>query len=216
MDRTLERVQLLDNARVIQIERFLNHPVNEVWAALTEPQRLSDWLANAQIELSKGGKLELRFDNTGAVVRGTVTDVKAPNILEYTWDSQQVPQNLPAPARSADERAEDDAHSITLLQGSKIRWELKPAEGGGTVLTLTHSAGSPPVPAAARERGSWLSADPQREPHDQPHIVIASWNEHLNQLDIALDSPGRNARREATWDWTRWEGLRSKYARTLG
>jgi uncharacterized protein YndB with AHSA1/START domain len=38
-------VQQVDGRYVLRFERRLNHPVEKVWAALTESDRLAEWLA---------------------------------------------------------------------------------------------------------------------------------------------------------------------------
>ena len=49
---TLEQVA---GKRVLRFERRLDHPVERVWAALTEPEQLAGWLAAAdELELAEG------------------------------------------------------------------------------------------------------------------------------------------------------------------
>jgi uncharacterized protein YndB with AHSA1/START domain len=46
---------------VLRYERYLDHPVERVWAALTEPDQLAGWLAAAdELELAEGGRIALR------------------------------------------------------------------------------------------------------------------------------------------------------------
>jgi uncharacterized protein YndB with AHSA1/START domain len=106
-------VQKIDGGYILRFERRLKHPVEKVWAAITEPERLADWLANAEIELVEGGKMELRFGNTGHVMNGKVTRVHPPTLLEYGWNSKDAEDTL-------------------------VRWELHPVEDG-CLLVLTHT-----------------------------------------------------------------------------
>ena len=39
--------------------RHYAKPIEKVWAALTTPERLADWLADAEIELRLGGRIQL-------------------------------------------------------------------------------------------------------------------------------------------------------------
>src|SRR5215213_9511759 len=57
-------VQEIDGKYVLRFERRLNHPVQKVWAAHTEPDRLAEWLAEADLDLVEGGSVELRWQNT--------------------------------------------------------------------------------------------------------------------------------------------------------
>ncbi|MDN4593033.1 SRPBCC family protein [Polycladomyces subterraneus] len=88
----LATVERIAGGYVARFERHLNHPVEKVWAALTQPEKLANWLADAVIEeLKEGGKIELTFSKTeGNVVVCTITEVKPHSVLEYTWGDDRV------------------------------------------------------------------------------------------------------------------------------
>ena len=67
----------------VYFERILDHPIDRVWAALTEPGHLARWLAPAEIKGEKGGTITLRL--TGGVMGGTITEWKENTLLEYAW-----------------------------------------------------------------------------------------------------------------------------------
>src|SRR4051794_17744470 len=46
-----------DDRHVMRYERRLAHPVERVWAALTQPSELRGWLADADIDLVAGGRV---------------------------------------------------------------------------------------------------------------------------------------------------------------
>lgn len=96
----------------LRFERRLHHPVAKVWAALTEPLHLSDWLAEATVELTLGGRLQLRFGNTGSVVNGKVVQLVPERLFEFTWSSEEAVDTL-------------------------VHWELHPASEG-CLLVMTH------------------------------------------------------------------------------
>lgn len=98
---------------VARFELLLEHEIDKVWAALTEPQQLIRWLADADIELAIGAQLQLRFSNTGSVINGQVTQVEPLHLLEFTWTS---------PGEAA----------------SLVRWELY-QEKDGTRFVLSHT-----------------------------------------------------------------------------
>lgn len=75
----------------LHFERHLAHPVEEVWAAITEPEQLAAWLAEAEIELVEGGEVTLRWLNTDtegnhATAHGTITRLEPPRLLEMETD----------------------------------------------------------------------------------------------------------------------------------
>jgi uncharacterized protein YndB with AHSA1/START domain len=80
-----------DGFHLLRLERHLDHPVEEVWAALIEPEQLVRWLAEAEIDPAVGGRVVLRWLNTDdrgnqAVMRGTITKLMPNSILEINSD----------------------------------------------------------------------------------------------------------------------------------
>lgn len=112
----LGRIVGKDEGAFVRLERDFAATPDEVWAMLTAPERLAKWLqASVDLEPYAGGKITLRFANTGTTIRGQIVHFDAPSVLEYTW-------------ALADEPA------------SVVRFELQPATtSAGTHLCLTHS-----------------------------------------------------------------------------
>lgn len=68
-DGTLET---LDGRSRIRFERRLSHPVERVWAALTEPGEMRKWWATAdELELREGGRFTIRWLNGRSTVSAT-------------------------------------------------------------------------------------------------------------------------------------------------
>lgn len=88
----------------------LDNHVEEVWAAITEPQWLARWLAPGDIELREGGAARLDFGESGAVIDSRVTACAPQRLLEYSWSTPGEPSR-------------------------PLRWSLEPI-GPTTVLTL--------------------------------------------------------------------------------
>ena len=115
-DGILERTA--DGRQMLRYECRLAHPIECVWAALTEPAQLAAWLADADIELVEGGRVELRWQNTDqdgnqAVARGSITRLEPPRLLEIATD----------------------IHGV-------LRWHLRP-DGTGCALTFTATVSLP-------------------------------------------------------------------------
>lgn len=113
----------IDGEYELRFERRLRHSPERVWAALTTPEGLTCWLADAIIELKPGGRMDMHWsqpddpqfpiehdrDQANLVLR-----VDAPRLFEHTFDGT-----------------------------SRVLWELHP-DGDGTHLVLTHRmAGTP-------------------------------------------------------------------------
>jgi len=94
-----------------RLERYLEHDQAKVWAMLTDPERMIDWLAPGEIELRKGGVAKLNFTDSGIVIDSTVSEFDPPNLLEYSWSGPDEPLR-------------------------PIRWQTE-TSGDGTKLSLT-------------------------------------------------------------------------------
>jgi uncharacterized protein YndB with AHSA1/START domain len=98
----------------LRFERHLNHPVERVWRAISEPAELERWLAyHVEFEPRVGGKFVLHLggpNNDEVPSPGEVTVFDPPRVLEATGGDE----------------------------GGLLRWELKP-DAGGCHLTFTHT-----------------------------------------------------------------------------
>ena len=84
-------VSTSDGNYALQFTRHLRHPTERVWLALTDPQEMVKWLAEATIDLAEGGAVELRWLNTDdqgnrAIARGTITQLDPPRLIEMDTD----------------------------------------------------------------------------------------------------------------------------------
>ena len=63
-------------------------PTEEVWAALTEPERLEEWFANdVELDLRPGGGASFRWSN-GEERHATVTEVEPERRLAFDWEDE--------------------------------------------------------------------------------------------------------------------------------
>ena len=77
----------------LRYERRYDRPVETVWKALTEPERLADWMGQAQVDPYVGGRYEL-FVNSPDPMRGRVVTWKPPELLEFSWTSPEAPASV--------------------------------------------------------------------------------------------------------------------------
>jgi uncharacterized protein YndB with AHSA1/START domain len=76
----LERV---DEGWRVSFVRELPASPDQVWDALTDPERLARWLTATSLEPRVGGAVEHDFD--GDVVTGTIEVWEPPRSLAYSW-----------------------------------------------------------------------------------------------------------------------------------
>jgi uncharacterized protein YndB with AHSA1/START domain len=105
---TIKRVNGCFEAR---LERLLEHDQRAVWAMLTDPARLPEWLAPGVLAMQKGGAAKLNFPESGTIIDSTVSAVDPPRLIEYSWSGPGDPLR-------------------------PVRWETF-VQGGGTRLVLT-------------------------------------------------------------------------------
>lgn len=97
---------------VIRFDRHLAHAPDALWAALTDPERLSSWWGEVTVEPRPGGRFDVCWFNLTPegerfTMHATITAFEPPRLLETSGD----------------------AHGV-------LRWELSP-EPGGTLLVFT-------------------------------------------------------------------------------
>lgn len=80
-----------DDSVAAEFTVTLDNPAHEVWAALTEPDRLAQWLAPGSIELARGGRARLDFVDSGIVIDSTASAVEPLSLLEYSWSGPGEP-----------------------------------------------------------------------------------------------------------------------------
>jgi uncharacterized protein YndB with AHSA1/START domain len=112
-DGTMERTA--DGGGVIRFERRLAHPIDQVWDAITTPERLADWWlpfdADISVDLRVGGELVFTAAGDEPVqLTCTILELDAPTLLVHTHPAA----------------------------GSVLRWELAPVDDG-CVLRLSHT-----------------------------------------------------------------------------
>lgn len=103
-DGTIERTA---DGGVIRFERHLPYPIRDVWNAITDPKRLSQWWlpfdADITVDLREGGEMVfVRRGDEPFTMTCTIRRVEAPMLLEHTHPEA----------------------------GSFLRWELEPVTTG--------------------------------------------------------------------------------------
>lgn len=124
----LGEVTVADDALQVVFHRRYKKPIEKVWAAVTTPERLADWLAVAEIEPRAGGAIRLNWNNGQHTMEGRVTAYEPPHIFAWTW--------------TLDGR---ETHVCFKLE----------ADGDGCLLTLTHSGLSPRAGSGGGVRAGW-------------------------------------------------------------
>lgn len=116
----------------VRFERRYDASPEELWSALTEPDRLRRWLADvAELDLRVGGRFLLRWQESDGTQEtdGTILALDPGRVIELNWTYPGEPDSV-------------------------ARFELRP-DGNGTILVLDHR-GLPPGSIAGYGAG-WHS-----------------------------------------------------------
>jgi uncharacterized protein YndB with AHSA1/START domain len=148
-----------DGSTQVRFVRRLRHPIDRVWAALTDPAELRRWWGDADLDLADGGRFALRWLNTDengdvATLDGAITKLDPPRLIEVSA------------AWGFTGSAEPGAPTT-------LTWELDP-DGDHTLLRFTNTV----VPPATDDTtGGPTTADIR---------TAAGWHLHLDALATIL------------------------------
>ncbi len=79
----------LDGRPVMRFVRRIDRPVETVWAALTIPERIADWLAPAEVELRIGGRYHVTWPGSAeAGWKHVIRALDPPRLLEIGGPDQ--------------------------------------------------------------------------------------------------------------------------------
>lgn len=72
----------------LRFERTFPHPIEKVWAALTERDRLAEWIGPGEIEPRRGGAIRIVFSGVEppAVLTSIVDEIDPPRMLQFRFD----------------------------------------------------------------------------------------------------------------------------------
>ena len=108
-------VTVVDGTATMTFVRRLPHPIEAVWAALTEPAQRAAWFGETVIA---DGAIEMMPTDPPAApeakkLTGRILVWDPPHVLEHEWRQR-------------------------IVEDGVVRYELR-EDGGGTILTFTHS-----------------------------------------------------------------------------
>ncbi|PLR97568.1 SRPBCC family protein [Bacillus sp. T33-2] len=82
----------IESGYLARYDRPLKHPVEKLWAALTENDKLANWFPNLQVqELREGGTIKFDMkDGSGTFIDMKILDYELHSVLEFTWGNDRV------------------------------------------------------------------------------------------------------------------------------
>jgi uncharacterized protein YndB with AHSA1/START domain len=83
--------QIVDGRPALRFERRLDHPIERVWRAVSEPAELSRWFVSEVPWLPEAGE---EFEAAGEA--GRITALEPPRLLAWTWGVERYSFELTA------------------------------------------------------------------------------------------------------------------------
>ncbi len=159
-------LELHGESATLVFRRFLPHPPEVVWRAITDPAEMAHWhLTSGRIEGRVGGRIELVTGPTQVRSTGQVLAWDPPRRFEYDWDL------VPTDAWPAGEHA-------------RVRWDLSEHDGG-TLLVLTQQG---LTKRTARVFSQGMPGFLERLAALLDHRPLPDWLDHVRRLR-ATDDP---------------------------
>ena len=73
----------------VRFERLLNHDINTVWKAITQPEKLAIWFTDIDMDFKPGGKMTIWFrDKDRTATHGEIVKIDPPHRFEFTWEGE--------------------------------------------------------------------------------------------------------------------------------
>lgn len=77
-----------DGYRVV-LRRELNHSIDTVWNALTDPEKLRIWFTDIEGDFRPGAEIRIFFqDKDRTVTKGLIVTMNEPVLFEFTWEDE--------------------------------------------------------------------------------------------------------------------------------
>ncbi len=144
MTLTTGHYEQIQGRPVVRFERTFPHPVDSVWAALTDPAQLQRWFPTTVqwSRLRPGAPISFEFaDDRYPAMSGEVTDVQPSRRLAFTWGDDELTFELEPRERdsacrlvlsvaldAADKAARDAAGWDDCLDGLEQVVDGRPAQ----------------------------------------------------------------------------------------
>jgi uncharacterized protein YndB with AHSA1/START domain len=135
----LGSLHAVDGEGVVRMEDRLDTGIDDLWEALTDPDRLARWFGEVEGELAQGGEFRVRIALAGERT-GQVEACEPPQRVVLTMRD-------PDPQPGQPEQTVIEAHLIVEGTQTRLVWEerglpvnLLPAYGAGIQIHVEHLA----------------------------------------------------------------------------
>lgn len=145
--RIIGSLRRLDDGKgAVTMEDFYDTDIDDLWSAVTDPDRLARWLATVEGELRLGGRINAKFTSDNEAP-GRVDVCDAPRRLQVTFDPGMPDETIVEANLTA-----LGGRTRLIIEERGLPLEYAPGYGAGWQTHAEDLAGY----LAGRERGEWL------------------------------------------------------------
>jgi uncharacterized protein YndB with AHSA1/START domain len=138
-DRILGSLSSADGEGVVRMEDRFDTDVDDLWSALTDPDRLAHWFGEVEGELSHGGEFRVRIALAGER-RGRVEACEPPQRLLLTMRDPDPQPGQPAQTVIEAQLTAEGARTRLVWEERGMPVNLLPAYGAGIQIHVEHLA----------------------------------------------------------------------------
>ena len=129
----------VDGEGVVRMEDRLETGIDDLWGALTDPDRLAHWYGEVEGELSQGGEFRLHIA-LGGERRGQVEACEPPRRLQLTMRDPDPQPGQPKQTVNEARLFAEGAQTRLVWEVRGLPVELLPAYGAGIQIHVEHLA----------------------------------------------------------------------------
>lgn len=129
----------VDGEGVVRMQDRFETEIDDLWGALTEPDRLAQWYGEVEGELSEGGAFRLRIALAGERV-GRVEACQPPQRLLLTMRDPDSRPGQPEQTTNEARLSAEGAQTRLVWEARGLPVELLPAYGAGIQIHVEHLA----------------------------------------------------------------------------
>jgi len=187
----------------VRFERRLPHPIEKVWDAVVNPEKVKIWFSDIELEMDfrPGGKIIFRFqDEARTETFGEILEIETPHRFVYTWEGELAIWELQPDGKSS--------CRLTLTY-SKIALEYADKAPAGWHIVLEQLAGmlkgrTEPYPAGGGQTSihKRIKSDyrkmaqkqfpelaPKKQPSPKPLIIERTYAASADRVWQAISDP---------------------------
>lgn len=95
--KSLGKVSKTADGYQVRFERHFHHPIEKVWQAITDPEKMKYWFTDIDMDYREGGKMTVHFRNEAKdISHGKILKIDEPHFFSWSWENELAEWELTA------------------------------------------------------------------------------------------------------------------------